>query len=161
VIIKSDLGISGSDGYHSDSNGKPFALVRYVPRLDWTFTASRELLDMLVDPFGERLQPGPSLNPADHGKVVRFLVEICAPIGGPEQAYQIDGVSVSDFVTPEFFGGAKKEGAKYSFRGSAAGPLKINKQGYISWRDEQQKWYQLTWFGSDKPKIRELGMVNK
>src|SRR5256714_9830646 len=57
IITEKDLGDAA--GVHEDKQGQPFALVRYS--YGWSLTASHECLEMLVDPFGNRLMAGPSL----------------------------------------------------------------------------------------------------
>lgn len=138
LIIKRDIDTLGATGIHSsDKNGQPFALLSYDTAFVWTVTASHELLDMLADPFGNRTISGPSPNPADKGKIVNLLVEVAQPVEGEENDYEIDGVKVSDFVTPAFFGVTKKKESHYSFRGAVKEPLKIAKGGFLSWVDDK------------------------
>src|SRR5437763_707702 len=40
-------------GVHLDQDNQPYALVDFTP--DWTVTASHECMEMLADPFGNRL----------------------------------------------------------------------------------------------------------
>jgi hypothetical protein len=156
VIIQADMPEIGAAGFHNNKDDHPFALVGYSPT--WTITASHEVLDMLVDPFGNRLIQCPSPNPADGGKLTAVLVEIAQPVEAEEFAYSIDGVTVSDFVTPNFYDG--KPAAKYSHTGAASKPLTILKGGYISWEEPVTKvWYQQTWF-TDGPEVRLVGKVS-
>jgi hypothetical protein len=159
LIIKRDIEIVGANGIHSSRDGRPFALVTY--RKDWSRTASHELVDMLVDPLGNRTIPAPSPNPADKNKQVNILVEIAQPVEGDERAYQIDGVLVTDFVTPAFYDPARNKKSRYSFTGSATEPLKILKGGFLSWVDrETEELSQVTWFGDSEPTYRNLGKIN-
>src|SRR5262249_47587327 len=87
-------------GVHIDKNGQPYAQVEMSP--GWSFHASQACLDMLVNPFAQRLVAGPSPRP-DQGPV-HFLIEISAPCCDPNSAYVIDDVLVSDFATPNFWG---------------------------------------------------------
>jgi hypothetical protein len=57
VIVRRDIHESGAAGVHMDQDGQPFALVQYGP--SWSLTASHECLEMLADPFGNRLRAGP------------------------------------------------------------------------------------------------------
>ena len=161
IIIKQDIGTPGMLGLHADQNSQPYALVTYEEHLKWTSTASHELLGMLVDPFGNRTLTGPSPDPAANKGNVNFLVEICQPVEGEKQNYQVDGISVSDFVTPDFYDVTKKNGAKYSFRGSVDGPLKVARDGFFTWFDDQKEWYMLTWYSGPKPEVRKLGLIDK
>lgn len=56
VISEKDLG--NAAGIHEDRQGQPFALVKFDN--GWALTASHECLEMLVDPFGNRLMAGQS-----------------------------------------------------------------------------------------------------
>src|SRR5262249_21690232 len=106
VIIKDDIGVQGARGMHLvEKDGQAFAMVEYDKGDEdsWTVTASHELVDMLVDPFGNRTISAPSPNPADNGKEVDILVEIAQPVEGKERGHRIDGVLVTDFVTPAFY----------------------------------------------------------
>ena len=67
----------------------------------WSLTASHETLEMLADPFGNRLVAGKSPKPGQ-GRV-NFLVEVCDPCEDQQFAYTVNGVTVSDFYTPHFF----------------------------------------------------------
>jgi preprotein translocase subunit SecE len=162
IIIKRDINMAGAAGFHSDQAGQPFAVVQYsTVRNDWTLTTSHELLDMLVDPLGRRMINVASPDPADKGKVVGVLVEIATPVETADCAYSIDGVLVSDFVTPAFFALSASEGVKYSFNGSAKSPMKILKNGYMSWIDAaSQELHQVTWFGNE-PVYRSIGKVSE
>jgi len=72
VIVQDDIGDPSAAGYHQDENGQPFALVQYGS--EWSLTASHETLEMLGDPFGNRLVAGKS--PKSSQGRVNFLVEV-------------------------------------------------------------------------------------
>src|SRR5689334_5669350 len=55
-------------GVHSDPNGRPSARVRAAE--GWTVTASHELLEMLVDPQGDRVEAGTDIDPDHHRRRV-------------------------------------------------------------------------------------------
>jgi hypothetical protein len=75
IIVMDDIGFDAA-GIHLDKNGQPFALVTASAQRDvWSLTASHEMIEMLVDPFGNRLVAGDSPKP-DQGRV-QFLVEAC------------------------------------------------------------------------------------
>jgi hypothetical protein len=119
-------------GYHQDNLGQPYAKVPATP--SWSLAASHECLEMLVDPFGDRMVPGPS--PED-GKVrVSYLVEVCDPVQSPEFSYTVNGVLVSDFVTPAFYGPVDDRCVRHSFTGAATSPWEVKEGGYISWRNQ-------------------------
>jgi hypothetical protein len=51
MIIVQD--VPGAAGVHLDRDGQPFALIEHSGQ--WSLTASHECLEMLADPFGNRL----------------------------------------------------------------------------------------------------------
>jgi hypothetical protein len=156
IIVKKDA-VPGGFGMHLD-NGQPFAFVTY--HADWTLTASHEMLGMLIDPLGDRFTPGPSPDPADNGKVVYFLVEICQPVQDKDHAYTIDGTMVSDFVTPAFYSVSKVLDTRLSFRGAAKSPFNVLKNGYMSCMvPETNEWHQVTWYVGEAPEYRDLGKI--
>jgi hypothetical protein len=109
---------------------------------------------MLVDPSGNRQASGPSPLPSQ-GEVA-FLLEACDPCADAQFGYTIDGILVSDFCTPEFFGPGGS-GARCSFTGAVESPLAALKNGYLSWLDPlSQDWYQQQCFGS-RTKFIQLG----
>src|SRR6516162_11256450 len=70
ILIQDDIGQPGALGIHLDKDNQPFALVSFAD--GWQLTASHEALEMLADPFGNRLVAGDSPK-ADQGRV-EFLV---------------------------------------------------------------------------------------
>ena len=102
VIIVNDFPDPRLAGVHEDDSGQPFALVKAASEIeDWSVAASHEVLEMLVDPYGNRLIAGDFPKPRQ-GRV-RFLVEVCDPSEGDANIYSSNGVPVSDFYTPNFF----------------------------------------------------------
>jgi hypothetical protein len=153
VISEQDLG--NAAGIHEDKQGQPFALVHYS--YGWSLTASHECLEMLVDPFGNRLMAGPSLI-KKQGRV-EYLVEVCDPSEDTPFAYRVNGILVSDFYTPDYFAPAPTPSVRYSFTGAIKGPRQVLRNGYISWHDPvSDHWFQETFFGS-KPSFRDLGKL--
>jgi hypothetical protein len=88
---------------------------------------------------------------------VEFLVEACDPCQGAQFAYTINGVLVSDFITPSFYDPRTTAGARYSFTGAVRQPRRILRGGYMTWHDPQSNhiWQQL-WLGAGK-RYRDLG----
>ncbi len=155
-IIVSDTIPYQAEGIHLDKNGAPFSLVKYSA--SWTLTSSHEALEMLGDPMGDRLRRGGSPK-AGQGDV-RFLVEVCDPSESEDFAYDIDGVTVSDFYLPSFFDKATTAGKRYSFTNAIKAPRTILRGGYISWRElTTNHWWQQLWLGTAKPVFRDLGVL--
>ncbi|MFH7598762.1 hypothetical protein WDV06_27250 [Streptomyces racemochromogenes] len=149
--------LSGAAGYHTDENGQPFSLIEYSD--SWSLTASHEMLEMLGDPFGNRVVSGKSPHP-DQGQV-EFLVEVSDPSESEEFGYTVNGMLVSDFFTPRFYDPVTVPGVRYSFGGHIAAPRTILRGGYISWRDPvSDEWWQQTWFEGKAPAFRQLGKLS-
>jgi hypothetical protein len=155
----------GEGGFHLDKHNQPYAEVIATPDDDsWTVDASHELIEMLVDPAGNRLQNSFSIE-IKGGKIVdgtgqfSYLVEACDPCEADQYAYQIQGVAVSDFLTPHFYDPKVTAGTQYSFTGAITKPREILKGGYISWlNQETDEMQQLLYVDPDSPpKIVTLG----
>ncbi len=147
IIVQRD--VQGAAGYHEDDNGQPFALVEHGK--EWSLTASHECLEMLADPFGRRLRAGKVPDQAIAVGIkagrVSYLVEVCDPSEDIAYAYQVNGVTVSDFYTPQYFDPVTAKGVRYSFTGAIDAPRKVLPGGYISWRDSiSGHWFQLRMF---------------
>lgn len=156
IMIRDDIDMPGAAGVHLDKDGQPFALVAMSD--SWSLTASHELLEMLADPFGNRLVPGQSPKP-DQGRV-EFLVEVCDPSEAEQFGYTVNDILVSDFYTPHFFDPVKADGVRYSFTGAITEPRTILEGGYISWHDPvSDHWWQEVWFGPE-PEFRDLGVFD-
>jgi hypothetical protein len=152
IFIRDDIQAPGAEGYHTDRNRQPFALVRHSP--SWMLTASHELCEMLVDPFGDRMVASGSIVKAQ-GRV-NYIVEVCDPCESDRCAYSVNGVTLSDFYTPHYFDPVRNSAARYSYSGRITRPKQILKGGYLSWLDTASgKWYQASWFGA-KPAVREI-----
>jgi hypothetical protein len=157
VIIMDDIQQSGAAGVHLDKDNQPFALVEYSD--SWPLTASHETLEMLADPFGNRLVAGDSPKP-DQGRV-EFLVEVCDPCEAAEFGYTVNGITLSDFYTPAFFDPVQADGVRYSFTGALTEPRQVLAGGYLSWHDPvADEWWQEVFFG-DQPEFRSLGQLDQ
>jgi hypothetical protein len=157
VIIRDDIGFSGAAGIHLDDDGQPFALVQFSNT--WTLTTSHEILEMVADPFGNRLVAGDSPKPGQ-GRV-EFLVEVCDPPEAAAFSYRVNGVMVSDFYTPSYFDPLAAPGVRYSFTGAITQPRQVLKGGYLSWHDPvTNHWFQETFFTGSQPKFRDLGVLS-
>ncbi len=154
VIVKDDIE-EDAEGTHCDDNGQPLALV--TSGRSWSVTASHEVLEMLVDPFGNRTVAGPSPKP-DQGRV-EFLVEVADPVG--DSVYTVDGVKVCDFCTPRFFDPQPSAGVQYCATGAIQGPRQILVDGYLTWHDPVgNEWWQQSRFGGEDA-IVSLGPLLK
>ena len=156
IVIMDNINTPGAAGVHEDKDGQPFALVQFSQ--GWSLTASHECLEMLVDPFGNRLVAGKSPKPGQ-GRV-EFLVEVADPSEERSFAYTVNGITVSDFYTPHFFDPVVNAAVRYSFTGAVKKPRQVLKGGYLSWHDPvTDHWFQETFFAGNAPKFRDLGQL--
>jgi hypothetical protein len=154
ILVQDDIGVDAA-GIHLDKDNQPYALVTSGD--GWSLTASHEALEMLVDPFGNRLVAGDSPKP-DQGRV-EFLVEVCDPSEANEFSYTANGIVVSDFYSPNYFDPVQADGVRYSFTGAIKEPRQVLRGGYLSWHEPvSDHWWQLQYFGSE-PQFKDLGVL--
>jgi hypothetical protein len=161
IIIRDDIKEPGAAGYHTDNHGQPFSLVQADP--GWELTASHEALEMLADPFGNRTIAGapPPKAPAPVSRFSRvtYLVEVCDPCESEQFAYEVNGVKLSDFITPHYYDPSGNTGVLYSCRGSIKAPHTVREGGYVSFGNPvDNHWYQII-LQNGKAQIRDLGVI--
>jgi hypothetical protein len=121
-----------------DITRQPFSLASVAGA--WTVTVSHETLEMLADPYGNRLVA--AAHPLDRALRVCYLVEVCDPC--LSTYYFVNGLPVSDFYTPRYFDPVQIASVRYSFTGALGHPLEILDGGYLSWIDPRDSGlYQL------------------
>lgn len=95
VTLKDAPDDPGDLGFHIDEFGQPQARIFVEPTLELgervSAVLSHEILEMLADPLCTRMAPDGI-----------HIVECADPV--QESRYDIDGVEVSNFVTPAYFG---------------------------------------------------------
>lgn len=153
MIVMDNIGFDAA-GIHLDKDGQPFALI--TAGEGWALTASHETLEMLADPFGNRVVAGDSPKP-DQGRV-EFLVEVCDPSEAEEFGYTVNGILVSDFYTPSYFDPVQASGVRYSFTSALTEPRQVLRGGYLSWHDPvSDDWWQEIFFSGPQSQFRNLG----
>jgi hypothetical protein len=162
VILRDDINMPGAAGYHTDDRGQPFSLVQVDET--WPLTTSHEVLEMLADPFGNRTVAGapPPQAPApvsDFARVV-YLVEVCDPCEIDRYAYRVNGIRLSDFITPHYYDPTADDRVRYSFRGHVDAPHTVLEGGYVSFGNPlDNHWYQII-VRNDTAELRDLGVLN-
>lgn len=161
VILRDDINEPGAAGFHTDDQGQPFSLVQVDEK--WPLTASHETLEMLADPFGNRTiagsPPPQAPSPISEFERVIYLVEVCDPCESNQLAYPVNGVDVSDFITPHYYDPNGATGVQYSFRGSVKEPHTVREGGYVSFGNPlDNQWYQIV-VGNGDVKLRNLGEI--
>ena len=148
IVIQDNIHEPGAAGFHTDSNHQPYSLVQYSP--DWTVTASHELLEMMADPWGNRLKSVslPAM-PGFKAQKVQMLVEVADPCEA--FSYTVDDVPVSDFLLKSWYDPLSAAHSKpCSFMGKLMTPREVANGGYCSFVAKDGAWYQITYFGTVK-----------
>jgi hypothetical protein len=131
LVILDDSDQADALGYHElTASGLPLGKVFAKSDLDagysWTVTASHELLEMLADP---NINDVAELDNAD-GTITFYAHEVCDAVEADDLGYEIDGVLLSDFVTPSWF--VSGETGAVDFMHRVSNPFQIAPGGYIS-----------------------------
>lgn len=149
VHIQKTLDQPGALGYHTDKNNQPIAYVELTDTV--SVTVSHEVLEMLADPFGNRmhacqLPQGLAARFGEFGlsspvERIHCLLEVCDP---PEAvSYQVGGVAMSDFLLPPWYRSAPGPHVAYSHAGGCTQPRQIADGGYVSFANAGGEWYQV------------------
>ncbi len=124
---------SGTLGYHTeDGNDLVSGVVGVGTILDAgaqlltgkyavSSIVSHEVCEMVVNPNVSGW--------SDSGKGWLVATEVCDPV--QSSFYEIDGVTVSNFVTPDFFSPVVAEGDRFDHMGVLTAPFEIAKGGYV------------------------------
>ena len=155
----------GEGGFHFDKHNQPFAKVIASPDDDsWTIDASHETIEMLIDPSGNRMQSSVAIEIVGDGVQdgtgqFNYLVEGCDPCEANNYGYTVNGVVVSDFLTPHFYDPIVTQGTRYSFTGALTKPRQILPGGYISFvNQETDEWQQILFVDPNQPPtLQNLG----
>lgn len=138
VYILDDSDQAGALGYHDDDPksgpfGRVFARTDAKYKLNWTVTTSHEVLELVADPF--------VVSTAQVNATTFTALEVCDAVEADSDGYQINGVAVSDFVTPAWFGGAA---GPYDYRKLLSRPFTLRRGGYMSVWTAGRGWTQKT-----------------
>jgi hypothetical protein len=153
----------GEGGFHSDdTHNQPYSVV--ANQAGWMMAVSHEVIEMCIDPFGQRLVSGPVIEL--HGgtqvlgnTIVSYIVEACDAPESHGFAIPMSGYSValSDFVTPAFYQPAT--GGPFDHMRRIQTPFQILSGGYLSYMDARKIWWQIVWLGA-APQLVELGPMS-
>jgi hypothetical protein len=143
-------------GFHTeDKGGRLWGVVAAKPELDshaevitgdWSVSSvlSHEVLELFIDPNCNLWANG------GEGKAYSF--EVCDPVEAP--TYVVDGVSVSNFVTPAWFDplAVQKKATRFDKLGLLSASFSILKGGYVVYATEGKEHQT---FGDDFPEWRK------
>jgi len=146
LVILDNSDQAGALGYHDltksgEPIGKVFAKTDLTYGNLWTVTASHELLEMLGDP-----QINLNVYVIEKGRPRIYAYENCDACEADEFGYEINGVRVSDFVTPEWFEQKYTQKTILDFRKLIKKPLTLLPGGYLQYFEISggTGWQQVT-----------------
>jgi hypothetical protein len=133
MVILDTSDVAHALGYHDLSPtgmpmGKVFAKTAKDAGLSWTVTLSHEVTEQLVDPYVNTSVFVQDSNTT--GTIYGY--EVGDPVENDRYGYMINGVLMSDFITPYWFASPLPAGAKYDFTGHLTSPLSLMPGGYVS-----------------------------
>ncbi|MGW5223584.1 hypothetical protein [Nocardia niigatensis] len=148
LVVSDDSDQAGALGYHDLTDeglpmGKVFARSDINAGLQWTVTASHELLEMLGDP--DINLAACVFSNATTGRI--YAYEVADACEADQYGYDINGILVSDFVFPAWFENFRKAGStQFDYGKHITAPFQLLPGGYIGVFDinSGSGWHQLT-----------------
>jgi len=134
IAVMDDTSQAGALGWHEvDAANKPqgfvFARTDAQYGLSWSVTLSHEALELLADPWAFSTAFIQTSDTAGY----LAPVEVGDPVESDAMAVVINGVKLSNWVTPEYFNGSlAANSAKFDFGGHVTAPLTLAPGGYCS-----------------------------
>jgi len=140
IVILDDADQAGALGYHTvDPLGRAWGRAFMGPIMvnggtlkdgaaSLSVTLSHEALEVAADPY--------ACFWSDATESRQVALEVCDPVEG--DAYEIDGVSVSNFVTPRWFRGGP---GPYDWMQKLEGPFAMTPGGYMIQRSSGDTGY--------------------
>ena len=147
IYLVDQATLPGALGYHDmNTRGVPVGFVFVVDLAEWTVTLSHEALELIVDPTVNILVPGP--HPHDAANTVLHAYEVCDAV--ERTSYEIDGVRVSNFVTPHYFTVDDEPGQRNDFLGVGVTSFGVTQGSHGAFFDlSANEW--VTVYGRDAP----------
>lgn len=136
VTIEYDIG-EDLGGFHGvDDDGIPFGKVRYSSKV--SYVLSHEILEMVHNPYLKKFRKTTGFKENEDDPL--YVEEVADATDG--KGYLIDGIEVSNFITPDWFNRVHVENIKYDFLGLLKRPRELYEGGYISWLSVQGEYWQ-------------------
>ena len=154
-------------GYHDQNNrGVPYGFV--YPELSkesgehWTATLSHEALELIADPEANLLVQGP--HPVHPAEIAFYWYEMCDAV--QDESYQIDGVTVSNFVLPLYFTSSSERGGRNDYlsrahKGKTLTSFGVNPGGYCGYFDPASGKHETFSQRGDKVAQRRLAIKGR
>jgi hypothetical protein len=143
-------------GYHLTEDGLPlakvFAETVHSAGNNWTVSVSHELLEMLADPYCNRMVSDPPFDPANlpeegQRNACFYALEVCDPCSADADGYRKGRGShtVSDFVLPNWFESDTKQHQIADYNRKIRGPFNLANGGYVGVYSMQRKEHADGW----------------
>jgi hypothetical protein len=144
LVILDDADQADALGYHDlTQEGLPvmkiFAHTSEMDGVSWTSVASHETLESLADPW---IDSTVFVQQKD-GSGRLWPLEVCDAVEG--DLYKIEGVEVSNFVTPHWFMADAPAHAKLDYLNLVIAPFEVRENGYMEYFEvaEGNTWQQI------------------
>jgi hypothetical protein len=140
VVFLDDSDQAGALAYHDlTDEGLPISKV-FVKTIQGdnasvSVGATHEICEMAVDPWLNSAYQDP--------QGVFWAGEICDPVEDDQYGYEIGGVLVTDFITPNWFAHQNAQ-SNIDLKGHANAPFEVLSGGYAQKFDPQAGWQQVT-----------------
>lgn len=140
--IQYNIDSDSQEGYHwVDDLGLPYVRVKFNKDFDqFTLTCSHEGMETITNPQIKKFGQTTDFTLLNK-KGVEFF-EICDICQSKETAYRINGIMVSNFVSPNYYDVTTSKNIKYDFLGLVKGPGEILEGGYKSWKISDSEYLQ-------------------
>lgn len=147
IYIVDEAFVPGALGFHDlNAHEVPFGFVFLTD--DWTTTLSHEVLELIVDPTVNIFVPGP--DPRGGNNVVLHTYETCDAV--ERTGYEIDGVRVSNFVTPTYFSIGDAQGTRNDFLGVGVPSFGVTPGSHLAFFDLNSNTFEQV-IGSQAPQL--------
>ncbi|HEV2302597.1 MAG TPA: hypothetical protein VGR91_13595 [Stellaceae bacterium] len=140
AVFLDDSDQAGALAYHDLTNeglpiSKIFVKTILADHASLSVGATHELCEMAVDPWLNSAYQDP------HG--VFWAGEVCDPVEDDQYGYELGGVLVTDFVTPNWFAHQNAQ-AQIDLKNHANRPFEVLTGGYAQKWDPHSGWQQVT-----------------
>ena len=140
VVFLDDSDQAGALAYHDLTDeglpiSKVFVKTIQADNASVSVGATHEICEMAVDPWLNSAYQDP--------QGVFWAGEVCDPVEDDQYGYEIGGVLVTDFITPNWFGHQHAQ-SNIDLKGNASAPFQVLTGGYAQFFDPQAGWQQVT-----------------
>ncbi len=152
IYLVNESTLAGALGFH-DMNTRELAIgFVFVLAGDWTVTLSHEVLELIIDPSVNIFLPGPDpRDPSNPAKWLLHSYEVCDAV--ERTTYTIDGIRMSNFVTPSYFREGDAPGTRNDFLGVGVPSFGVTQGSHLGVIDPATGNFE-TIFGRQAPSAR-------